>query len=837
MQIYVPSGGPCPASVAVVGEAPGGDEERLLKPFCGPTGNLLDELLQGNGIARGGCFVANVCRFRPPGNQLSEFIDSRKKSISRGLIPYNGLYVAPFVPEHIQILKREIEECHPNVVIALGNAALWALTGEWGILDWRGSTMPSTLCYHRDGSPIKVIPTIHPAAIFRQYPHKVLVAHDMRRIAKQAEFPQICQPPYEFVVRPAFQQTIDFLYHLKELLVQGEHFKLSLDIETRKGQIACLGIGLSPLKAFCIPFLIRQHPYSYWSREEELAVILLLQEVLTHPNVACVGQNFLYDSQYIAKQWGFVPRIVRDTMITHHTCFPALEKSLVMQSSLYCDFHCYWKDEGKEWNFKIDESQFWTYNCKDCVITYECDDVLLQLMYTLHREDQCHFQNSLFYPALRMMLRGVKRDLKKTNDYDLELEKALAERQTFLDNVCGHSLNPSSPVQLQHLFYDDLQIKPVIHRKTQRPTVDEDAMEKIASREPLVQPITKVINEYRSLRLVKATFVDAACDADGRIRCSYNVAGTLTYRWSSSTDAFGMGGNLQNITKGGSSKIAEFCREKGAQTIQALSQALDIPKEKLWDDLDKLVESGAIDIAGQDDRAVVSYRLLTPNVRKLFVPDEGYIWTDWDLDRADLQVVAWEADDENLKKLLKANVDMHSLHAKELGLSRPIAKRWCHATNYGIRPRTSASSCGLTIHAAERAQKRYFQMYPGILLWHRRIEKSLLETRSVQNAFGYVCVFFDRLETLLPKALAWIPQSTVALVINTGLERVDRELPDVQILLQVHDSLDIQIPSAHFKDLVPKVRQCLTVVVPYPDPLIIPVTMKKSGISWGDCEN
>jgi hypothetical protein len=133
-------------------------------------------------------------------------------------------------------------------------------------------------------------------------------------------------------------------------------------------------------------------------------------------------------------------------------------------------------------------------------------------------------------------------------------------------------------------------------------------------------------------------------------------------------------------------------------------------------------------------------------------------------------------------------------------------------------------------------QKRYFMMRPGIKRWHDRTEHSLVTTRSVRNAFGYVCFYFDRVETLLSKALAWVPQSTVGLVINRGLANIDRALPNVDILLQVHDSLDLQTHKSNFPFCIPDIRKCLTITIPYEDPLIIPVSMKYSTKSWGDCE-
>jgi len=232
-----------------------------------------------------------------------------------------------------------------------------------------------------------------------------------------------------------------------------------------------------------------------------------------------------------------------------------------------------------------------------------------------------------------------------------------------------------------------------------------------------------------------------------------------------------------------------------------------------------------------------------PNVRKMFVPDSGYTIGDCDLDRADLQVVVWEAEDVELKDMLRAGIDIHMENAKLLynttavsPTQRAIGKKFIHLTNYGGKARTCAKGCGLTIAQAEYLQRRWFQMHPRILAWHRRTQESLMQTRTVWNAFGFRRFYFSRIENTLPEALAWVPQSTVAIVINHGLRNIFQNLPQVQLLLQVHDSLVLQFPTKQTSALLPKIKQQLSITIPYTDPLVIGVGLKTSTVSWGDCK-
>ena len=232
-----------------------------------------------------------------------------------------------------------------------------------------------------------------------------------------------------------------------------------------------------------------------------------------------------------------------------------------------------------------------------------------------------------------------------------------------------------------------------------------------------------------------------------------------------------------------------------------------------------------------------------------------------DLDRADLQVVVWEADEPELKAALRRGVDMHLLNAFALAgkdtpdltdlvegtesctrlksimkKERQLAKSFIHGTNYGGGARTMSIAAGVTVAQAERFQSLYFGKYPGIKRWHARTERQLLSHHYVTNILGYKRIYFDRVEGLLPEALAWQPQSTVACVINRVWMNIYEQLPEVQVLLQVHDSLAGQFPSHRAAEIAAKMLAVSSIVLPYQDPLVIPLGIKTSTKSWGDCQ-
>lgn len=244
----------------------------------------------------------------------------------------------------------------------------------------------------------------------------------------------------------------------------------------------------------------------------------------------------------------------------------------------------------------------------------------------------------------------------------------------------------------------------------------------------------------------------------------------------------------------------------------------------------------------------MSDRLLLPNIRRLFIPDSGYLILDCDLAGADAQVVAWEADDEDLKNAFRKGLKIHhknaadmwgdvytSLHPEDLRKKTlyDAIKKAVHGTNYLSTSRNIAATLNWTLKEAEDFQRKWFSLHPGIKGWHNRIRESLERSRSVTNAYGFTRTYFDRIDSILPEAVAWKPQSTVAITCFKGALNVRRNLPWVEFLIQVHDSLVFQVPKSRQRD-IPLIRDHLLNPIPYPDPLTIQWGLSISDKSWGD---
>lgn len=784
--------GPCPAAIMIVGEFPGVEDEQKGRPFTGGPGYELDKLLGEVGILRGECFLSNVCSMRAPRSDIENWMDRRKKSPEPLWLSINGIWCAPPVVQGLERIRKEVALCKPKVVIAFGNLALWALTGNWGIKNWRGSTIQATI----NGHSCVVVPSFHPADLVRAWHWRSYVTTDLRRAAGVLRH-GLEVPHYNFITAPQLGQVLHIFTYLQELAFQGP-LHISADIETRHGHIDCIGFAWSRTEAICIPFLAYGDPEGYWGEEEEYHVLLLIRALFTHPNVFVSGQNWSYDAQYILRHWGVTARLGLDTMVAHHLLFPGTDKGLDVLSSMYCSYHLFWKEDNKEANLKQDDNGRWIYNCTDCVRTFEIAEVLSEIIVKQGFEEQAIAQHRTWWLAFETMVRGIAVDKPAKSKLSEVLLQEYNAREEWMTSILGHTLNVNSPLKMKELFYGDFRLKPVISRKTGNPTCDDEALTKLCLREPIIRPLVRRIREMRSLGVFRSTFVEARLDRDGRIRSSYNIAGTETFRLSSSINPFGSGLNLQNIPKG------------------------DDPDEP----------------RDPDD-------LVLPNVRNLFVPDPGFEIFDMDLDSADLRIVVWESDESEMKAMLAegkkiyVEVMKEYYHDNSLTKASPMYgafKSLCHGTHYLGKPAGIAPRIGLLVHEVERIQKWYFGKFPRIKRYQEDIIKQMDTIRSVRNAFGYRRFYFDRIEgNLYNQAIAWIPQSTVGLLINKIWTAIDDHLPDVQVLLQVHDSLVGQYPIAKAEECRAALKRVSQVTIPYDDPLIIPTGFVHSRKNWGDC--
>ena len=312
--------------IMIVGEAWGQQEETSGKPFDGPTGSILFGLLRQAGIDKRDCYFTNVFNLKPPGNKIEGLCGPKSEALPnfRAIAPGKFIH-RKYAPE-IERLSEEISRARPNVIVACGNTALWALTKKVGIKRYRGSPLPTY------DTNYKVIPTWAPSSIARQWELRPIVLSDLVKARRESTFPEIRRPVRYIYMEPSIED-IDRFFAEK---IDPCPF-ISCDIETKMETITEVGIGTHDGKhAIVIPFYWRASvDGNYWPDiETEAAAWDRIARVLREKPV--VGQNFAYDMKYFWQTMGITcSKFLGDTMIQQHSLQPEMEKGLGFLGSIY----------------------------------------------------------------------------------------------------------------------------------------------------------------------------------------------------------------------------------------------------------------------------------------------------------------------------------------------------------------------------------------------------------------------------------------------------------------------------------------------------------------------
>lgn len=567
-----------PYRIAIIGDCPSQDDERIGQPFVGTSGKFLNALLAKHNILRDACFLGNACQIRPPGGDITKF-ERDGEEVQRGL--YN-LYL-------------DLAKYKPNICLLLGKLPLWAFHSNNGAqLDsWRGSLFVDT---HN----IKCLVSHHPSTCLRQYDYTPLLTFDIGK-AKQESFSPILQINERYLET---KLTVDETINRLEQVSLTKPL-IALDIEGYVDAMSCLSIATSSTDCFIVPFSTRDGRNYYSSPDDERRVWKALIAVLADPKIPKVLQNSLYDRFVLQYSYNIVIRgVVDDTMLKHHELYCELEKSLGFQCSLYTKQPYYKSDRKSD-----DRETFWRYCCMDSAVTHEINTKLEQW---LQGPEKAHyrFNIDLLNPILYMENRGIKYDTALASKRQTEIQQLVYETQYKIDQIAGKGLpknsTPESLVSLirstmcfkrddstpKKAFVNDLPkcielangypqcsvsdlgylstalgmslntkgegLKEYLYGELKLPTqyaIDPNTKQKRISTnyESLLRltklsdnPILPLILDMGELR-TRSQMLAISADKDGRIRCGYNIVGTETGRLTCYTSPTGSGYNLQTI--------------------------------------------------------------------------------------------------------------------------------------------------------------------------------------------------------------------------------------------------------------------------------------------------
>lgn len=458
------------------------------------------------------------------------------------------------------------------------------------------------------------------------------------------------------------------------------------------------------------------------------------------------------------------------------------------------------------------------YNTLDCCVTLE---VHQKLAAEPEAERTYAFERQIQGVLLDMMLTGFRVDPHWRATNIARLEREVARLQAALDLIAdaiwNKPLNPRSPKQLLDFFYSKeiglgLPEVWISQKGVKKLSTNREALEKLEAylpARPFINCIFAIRQASKQLGTLRAGVdPEGFLDSPGyRMRCSYNPTGTETGRLASSSNVYGRGTNLQNITD---ELRRTFVADPDTFLLyvdgeQAESRAVGLIHGELFDDWTYL------DACESGDLHTLVTKLVWPNLG----------WTgDPKADRAIADGVFYR-----------------------WFTYRDMAKRGGHGTNYYGQPWTMAKHLKVPKELIEHFQRAYFLAFPAMRRWHTRVSGQLGRTQSITTFVGRERTFFGRPndDATLRQAIAYEPQSAVADIINEGGVRVWRRFPQIKPIAQIHDAFVFQVPGTpdSQSELISQILSTFTVPIQSrrrPDRIMTIPSEAKVGWNWASAD-
>jgi len=268
------------SEIAIVGDAPGIRESSTGRPFMGGSGNYLWECLREIGIDRRQCYITNAIK--------RKVVTSKAKSDM-------GKMVRTEQHKWNELLQWELNQL-PNLkyVLVLGNYALEAVTGDFGIMNWRGTSKRILI----NNTPPKHVSTLcayNPAMIIRDTRLSPVFRFDILKFKRVIN--NSLKPTNVIAhINPTFDQAMAWIHKMDSYLPIG------LDIETIGEQTACVGLANTIDEGMCINF--RTIDKTHYTLEEEIEIRMAICALLANPKnkftrIKAIGILFRKSSENI----------------------------------------------------------------------------------------------------------------------------------------------------------------------------------------------------------------------------------------------------------------------------------------------------------------------------------------------------------------------------------------------------------------------------------------------------------------------------------------------------------------------------------------------------------
>jgi len=385
-----------------------------------------------------------------------------------------------------------------------------------------------------------------------------------------------------------------------------------------------------------------------------------------------------------------------------------------------------------------------------------------------------------------MEYTGIKLDTKYLNSFSKELDKTLVDIEKKIYKQAGQEFNIGSPGQLADILFEKIQLPTTGIKKGK--TGYSTAAPELAKLRGL-NPIIDMITIYREVAKLKNTYVDTLptqVDKNSRVHTTFNITIAPTGRLSS------VDPNLQNIP---------------------------VRTE------------------------------LGKRIRTSFIAEKGNALVSADYSQFELRLAAALSGDEGMIAAFNRDADIHIETAAQVydikpedvsKAQRSSVKEVNFGIMYGLGPHALSQSTGMTFGEAREFITRYFEIRP-------KLKDYIEHTRKLAEQQGYVETLFGRRrptpdvqspnfqvrEAAYRAAVNMPLQGTAADIMKMAMVEVDKKLPaGAKMLLQIHDSLIIEVPASEAEKVGKMVKDTMENVYTK-----LPVKLKadiSTGKNWGE---
>ncbi len=599
---------------------------------------------------------------------------------------------------------------------------------------------------------------------------------------------------YEAVTtRPQLEDLAKRLRAQKVIAVDTE--TTSVDVTVAK--LVGVSVSWEEAKAFYIPVGHSQGIQLDWAD-----VKALLQPILEDPLVLKVGHNIKYDYQVLKRHGVKLGPIGFDTMVASFLLNPlgraqSLDdlafKELAIEMIPISELIGAGKNQVSFAEVPIEAAR--VYASEDADMTWRLYQILKQRLdaktaktvqgWSMHR-----LASDIEWPIIQVLgemeLDGILLDSKVLMTYGKKLDERLAELKRHIYDLAGEEFNLNSPAQLGQILYGRLGLSSAGLKKGKNGgfTTAVDALEKLRDAHPMIP----LLMEFRELDKLTNTYVKALPEmvrADGRIHSSFSQVIAQTGRLSSSNP------NLQNIP---------------------------VRTE-----------------AGRE-------------IRRSFVAKRGYKLVTADYSQIELRVAAALAGDTEMIETFRAGADLHQQTAALLyGVPeaevtkqmRSAAKTINFGVLYGMSAHGLSVATGMEGKEAAAFIDKYFEVRPKLRQYIADIKAFAYQNDYTETIFGRrrpcpeVHSSNFNVRTAAERVAVNVPiQGTAADIYKLAMIELAAQLDDdCRLLLQIHDELIVEAPTAKAEAVAELMKHVMEGVIDIGVPLAVDTSI---GDNWGE---